>query len=124
MKKGQNTNRPAKGSQIKVQPITKLKDIKAIKKLLAHNPRDFCLFVSGINTNLRASDLTQITVGMVKDKKAGDDLELKEKKTGKPRRITLNKSVISAIQALLLTDEYEMTTKNHCSRLSEAMGPY
>jgi hypothetical protein len=27
MKKGQNTNRPAKGSQIKVLPITKLKDI-------------------------------------------------------------------------------------------------
>jgi hypothetical protein len=42
---------------------------------------------------------------MVKNKKAGDDLELKEKKTGKPRRITLNKSVILAIQALLLTDE-------------------
>jgi hypothetical protein len=44
---------------------------------------------------------------MVKEKKAGDDLELKEKKTGKPRRITLNKSVMSAIQALLLTDEYD-----------------
>jgi hypothetical protein len=95
MKKGQNTNRPAKGSQIKVQPITKLKDIKAIKKLLADNPRDFCLFVLGINTNLRASDLTRITVGMVK-----------EKKTGKSRRITLNMGAAGAIQALLLTDEY------------------
>jgi len=106
MKKGQNTNRPAKGSQIKVQPITELKDIKAIKKLLADKPRDFCLFVLGINTNLRASDLTQITVGMVRDKKAGDDLELKEKKTGKPRRITLNKSAVGAIQGLLLADEH------------------
>jgi integrase len=104
MKKGQNTNRPAKGSQIKVQPITKLKDIKAIKRSLVDKPRDFCLFVLGINTNLRASDLTKITVGMVKDKKAGDDLELKEKKTGKTRRITLNKSAVGAIQALLLTD--------------------
>ena len=54
-----------------------------MKYAIADNPRDFCLFVLGINTNLRASDLTQITVGMVKDKKAGDDLELKEKKTGK-----------------------------------------
>jgi integrase len=123
MKKGQNTNRPAKGSQIKVQPITRLKDIKAIKKLLADNPRDFCLFVLGINTNLRASDLTQITVGMVKDKKAGDDLELKEKKTGKTRRITLNNTAVGAIQALLLTNEYKTTTPNHCFRLSEAMGP-
>jgi hypothetical protein len=64
-----------------------------------------------INTNLRASDLTKITAGMVKDKKAGDDLELKEKKTGKPRRITLNKRVISAIQALLLTDEHNDNQK-------------
>jgi hypothetical protein len=100
-----------------------LKDIKAIKKLLADNPRDFCLFVLGINTNLRASDLTQITVGMVKDKKAGDDLELKEKKTGKTRRITLNNNAVGAIQALLLTNEYKTTTPNHCFRLSEAMGP-
>jgi hypothetical protein len=123
MKKGQNTNRPGKGSQIKVQPITRLKDIKAIKKLLTDNPRDFCLFVLGINTNLRASDLTQITVGMVKDKKAGDDLELKEKKTGKTRRITLNNNAVGAIQALLLTNEHKTTTPNHCFRLSEAMGP-
>jgi hypothetical protein len=64
MKKGQNTNRPAKGSQIKVHPIIKLKDIKAIKRSLVDKPRDFCLFVLGINTNLRASDLTQITVGI------------------------------------------------------------
>ena len=42
---------------------------------------------------------------MVKDKKAGDDLELKEKKTGKSRRITLNNSAVGAIQALLLTDD-------------------
>jgi hypothetical protein len=35
---------------------------------------------------------------MVRDKKAGDDLELKEKKTGKTRRITLNKSAVGAIE--------------------------
>ena len=124
MKKGQNTNRPAKGSKIKVQPITRLKDIKAIKKLLADNPRDFCLFVLGINTNLRASDLTQITVGMVKDKEPGDELGLKEKKTGKPRRITLNKSSVEAIQRLLLAGEYNGATPNHCSRLSEVLDHY
>jgi hypothetical protein len=48
---------------------------------------------------------------MVKDKKAGDDLELKEKKTGKSRRITLNKNAVGAIQALLLTDEYDDNPK-------------
>ena len=64
-------------------------------------PRDYCLFVLGINTNLRASDLVSITVGQVRDLKAGDELTLKEKKTGKGRRITLNTSAVEAIQHYL-----------------------
>ena len=35
MKKGQNFNHPKRGAQIKVEPIKRFKDIKAIKKLLA-----------------------------------------------------------------------------------------
>jgi integrase len=106
MQKGQNFNRPAKGSSIKVDPIKDLKDIKAIKKLLADKPRDLCLFTLGINTNLRASDILNIKVGQVKGLKAGDELEIREKKTGKLKRITLNKAVISSIQALLSSSEY------------------
>jgi hypothetical protein len=34
MQKGQNINRPAKGSTIKVDPIRKVRDIKSIKALL------------------------------------------------------------------------------------------
>ena len=98
MQKGQNFNRPAKGSTIKVEPIKELKDIKAIKKLLADKPRDLCLFTLGINTNLRASDILNIKVGQVKGLKAGDELEVKEKKTGKLKRITLNRAVIGSIQ--------------------------
>jgi len=37
MQKGQNYNRPQKGSQIKVDPIRKKRDIASIKKLLAGN---------------------------------------------------------------------------------------
>ena len=55
----------AKGISKKVDPITELKDIISIKKCLSDNPRDLCLFTVGINTNLRASDLVRITVGMV-----------------------------------------------------------
>jgi integrase len=106
MKKGQNTNKPAKGSQIKVEPIRDAKDIALIKKLLADKPRDLALFVLGINTNLRASDLLRITAGMVRSLKTGDDFELKEKKTGKARRITLNKACVSAIKTLLASAEY------------------
>jgi len=102
-----NPNHPQKGPTIRVDPIKSVKDIKAIKKLLHDNPRDLCLFTLGINTNLRASDLLRITAGMVKDLKYGDELTLKEKKTGKHRRITLNKSAIASIQALLESRPYE-----------------
>lgn len=106
MSKPRNYNHPKKGSQINVEPIKKAKQIKTIKAMLANKPRDLALFTIGINTNLRASDLLRITVGQVKDLKPNDDLELKEKKTGKVRRITLNKACIEAIQGLLETGKY------------------
>jgi integrase len=100
MKTGQNFNHPKPGSKISVEPIRELKDIRSIKRLLHDNPRDLALFVVGINTNLRASDLCEITVGQVKDLKAGDELVLNERKTGKERRINLNKDCVNVIQKL------------------------
>jgi len=93
-----NPNHPKKGDRISVEPIKELKDIKAIKKLLSDKPRDLCLFTMGINTNLRASDLLLIKVSQVIN---GGELVLKEQKTGKARRITINKTVQDAIQCLL-----------------------
>ena len=105
-KASKNPNHPPKGSTIRVEPIKILKDIKAIKKMLHDKPRDLCLLTLGINTNLRASDLLWITAGMVRDLNAGDELTLKEKKTGKHRRITLNKAVTASVQALLASRKY------------------
>ena len=99
-----NPNHPKKGSTIRVEPIRHLKDIKAIKRLLQDSPRDFCLFTLGINTNLRASDLLAVTAGMVRNQ---EELVLKEKKTGKERRITLNPAAQKAIQRLLDSREYD-----------------
>lgn len=107
MQKGQNLNHPAKGSTIRVEPIKDMKDIKSIKRLLQDSPRDLCLFTLGINTNLRASDLLSIKAGQVRGLKPGDDLTLKEKKTGKHRRITLNKAVIASLQGLLSSRAYQ-----------------
>jgi integrase len=101
-----NPNHPKKGSTIKVDPIKKLRDIATIKKLLADKPRDFALFTIGINTNLRASDLLRLKIGQVKNLKAGDAVEIKEQKTGKSRRVTLNKTCIKAIQTLLTHKQY------------------
>lgn len=106
MQKGQNMNHPKKGEIIKVEPIRSLKDIATIKKLLADNARDLCLFTVGINTNLRASDLLNIKAGQVRGLNAMDEIEIREKKTGKIRRITLNGACIQAIQRLLASKPY------------------
>ena len=98
MKKGENWNHPPKGSSITVEPIRNPKDIKAIKKMLADNPRDLCIFTLGINTNLRASDILGLRVRDVRGK---DELMLREKKTKKVRRITLNNATKKAIKNLL-----------------------
>jgi integrase len=107
MKKGQNYNRPKKGSQIKVEPIRKKRDIESIKKMLSDNPRNQALFTIGINTNLRASDLLSIKAGQVRELKPGDSIQVKEKKTGKFRTITLNKACTGAIHKLLQTRPYK-----------------
>jgi len=102
-----NPNHPVKGTQVKVDPIKNLKDIKSIKKMLKDSPRDYCLFVLGINTNLRASDLVAVTVGQVRTIQPGSDLVLTEQKTGKERRITLNAAVVDAIQKLLASADLD-----------------
>jgi integrase len=106
MKIARNLNRPKKGDHIKVDPIKRRKDIESIKKLLGDEPRNSALFTTRVNTALRASDLLRIKVGQVRNLKAGDEIELKEKKTGKSRRITLNKASVQAIQRLLASRPY------------------
>lgn len=96
-----NPNHPQKGCTVKVDPIIYQKDIKLIKNLLATKPRDLALFVLGINTNLRASDLVRITIGQVRGLSPMDDFEIKEKKTGKSRRVSLNASCIDAIRNVI-----------------------
>ena len=106
MRKGENFNHPEKGSQIKVEPIRKKRDIQSIKLMLSDSPRNQALFTIGINTNLRASDLLSIKAGQVRDLKPGDSIQIKEKKTGKFRVVTLNKACIQAIQKLLTLSLY------------------
>ncbi len=101
MKKGENKNHPKKGDRIKVEPIKDLGAIQGIKAMLKDKPRDLALFTVGINTSLRASDILNIRVGMVRHLKPKDELTVIEKKTGKEKRITWNKSCYEAVQSLL-----------------------
>jgi integrase len=100
-KRGENPNHPKKGSAIKVDPIRRQEDVKAIKSLLQGSPRDLAIFTLGINSALRPSDLLRITVGQVKSLKVGDSFEVREKKTGLYRRVMLNKGSFKAVKDCL-----------------------
>lgn len=91
-----------KDEEIKVEPIKDLAAIAYIKRKLSDHPRNLAMFVLGINTNLRASDLLQITIGNVRGVKVGEQFYIgREQKTGKGRTLTMNKSVYDAIGDLL-----------------------
>jgi len=107
MKKGENYNRPRAGDQTKVEPIRDRKDIKAIHQMLSGNALYHGLFTVGINTNLRAIDLLKITAGQVRHVKPMEEIELREQKTGKQRRITMNRACVDAIMRLLALKPYK-----------------
>lgn len=62
-----------------VQPIRDLKQIETIKWILKQKSlRDYCLFVLGINSGLRISDLLRLRISDVSEKvnrKIGYDFE-------------------------------------------------
>jgi len=71
-----------------------------MKKVLKSNSqRDYLLFVTGINIGLRVSDLLQLTWRDVLTEKSKivDYILVKEQKTGKTRKITLNTAVKKAL---------------------------
>jgi integrase len=87
-----------------VQPIRNKKDIDLMKKALG-NSRDQLLFIVGINSSLRISDILVLTVGDVRGK---TEMTVREKKTGKAKKLPLNQSIQKAVRELVLdtaTDE-------------------
>lgn len=91
-----------------VEPIRDLKKIETMKKILragAQGERNHLLFVLGINSGLRISDLLRLKVGDVADKKGKTQqhIALYEQKTGKYKRFPLGKAAAAAIQSYLAT---------------------
>lgn len=79
-----------------VQPIrdkTKLNDVKVILKRQSY--RDYLMFVMGVKTGLRISDLLKLQVKDVKDK---THIIMKEQKTKKPKRYRINDSLRTLIE--------------------------
>ncbi|MCM1264973.1 MAG: site-specific integrase [Candidatus Gastranaerophilales bacterium] len=70
-----------------VQPIRDKQKIEEIKSVLKENgTRDLLLFLMGINTGLRISDLLKLKVIDVRGK---SHVEIKEQKTGKIKRFPI-----------------------------------
>lgn len=80
-----------------VEPIRSKEAIEAIKVLLRPKPRDYLLFVLGINVALRIGDLLQLRVSDVWEGGPRDTLRLREAKTGNARVIPLNYAAKGAL---------------------------
>lgn len=96
-----NKNAPGKGEEKTVEPIRKLKDIKAISQLLENQPRNHFLFTLGINNGLRMGDLLRLKVKDFKNKKINDTIFIIESKTKKKNFLKINKSVYISLQKYL-----------------------
>lgn len=93
-----------------VEPIRDRKKLDAMKTYLrGRNLRDYCLFVLGINSGLRISDLLSLTIGDVAKKtqsgfEAVDRIELREKKTNKSKDFPLSSHAKFALEEYLQKD--------------------
>jgi integrase len=84
-----------------VEPIRDKKKIEAIKKILlgGNHYRDYLLFVLGINTGLRVSDLLKLRFDDVIDQQGNfKDVKITEEKTGKTKVFRLNEAARDAIK--------------------------
>ena len=88
-----------------VEPIRDRKKIAQIKNLLRGQQRysNFLLFVVGINTALRISDLLQLRVGHFLDdhQRIKRRFWIKERKRGKRHEIVINNIIKEALEEYL-----------------------
>lgn len=79
-----------------VEPIRNKNDIKRIENYLkAHNFRDYVVWVTGLNTALRVSDIVGLNVGDVLNK---THIDITEKKTGKRKKFPINNKLKSVLE--------------------------
>ena len=79
-----------------VQPIRDKQQIESMKtELMKKSYRDYFLFLIGLNTGLRVSDILQLQVKDVRNKSY---IVLNEKKTGKLKRFRINPELQNQIE--------------------------
>ena len=107
MRQIQLQNCPQKGDCLFVIPIKRVEDIQKMKTFLFNkSPRDYLLFVLGINNGLRCADLIRLKVKHVSGLKPGESIKIKETKTGKVNLLYINQASYEAIQNYLSKTKY------------------
>ena len=101
-----------------VQPLKSKSDIERIKKSL--HGRDLLLFIIGINTTLRISDILELRVKDV----SSDYIEIKERKTSKIKRIKVNNSIKEAVNNLVPAIGYFLLEKDRILLAASKHGVY
>ena len=83
-----------------VYPIRDKKQLEAVKGYLkGRNKRDYLLFMVGVSSALRISDILQLKVKQLWDgRKPTKFIEINEKKTGKYKRFPVTSNLKKAIQ--------------------------
>lgn len=111
-----------------VEPIRDKEKIKQMYFCLnGRNPKYGLLFKMGLNTGLRISDILPIKKSDVYNAKGEfrEYLIIKEKKTGKEKKIKINNALQKSLSGYILLDEvksqsylfYNMQTGSHLKRI-------
>ena len=83
-----------------VEPIRNKENIETVKRILKLNgSRDYLLFLIGINSGLRISDILKLKVSDVKDKKY---IEIIEQKTNKFKKFPITNSYKNELQEYVI----------------------
>ena len=94
-----------------VEPIRDIETVQDIADYLnKKNVRDYVMFLFGIYSGLRISDILKFRVRDVKNK---NHISLREKKTGKEKKFPINDELRSIIKEYIKNkDEYEFLFKH------------
>lgn len=90
-----------------VQPLRDKKDIDKMKSFLkSKSERDYLLFMIGISSALRISDILKLKVSDVWDgKKVKSHIDIREKKTDKGKRFAISPNLEKAIREYIKSNE-------------------
>jgi integrase len=83
--------------QTPVDPIRRKEDLREIMERTRDSPRNHLLFTLGIQSGLRTGDLLKLRVYDICHLRVGQQITIKEGKTGKRNTLMINRSIYEAL---------------------------